>query len=43
VENNGELGARIRAHKPGDKITLKVLRNGNETTVSATLAQRPAG
>jgi len=43
VENNGELGARIRAHKPGDEITLKVLRNGNETTVSATLAQRPAG
>ena len=43
VENNGELGARIRAHKPGDKIALKVLRNGNETTVSATLAQRPAG
>jgi putative serine protease PepD len=38
-----ELGARIRAHKPGDRITLKVVRDGNETTITATLAQRPAG
>ena len=43
VENYSELGARIRAHKPGDKITLKVVRGGNETTITATLAQRPAG
>ena len=43
VENYSELGARIRAHKPGDKITLKVVRGGNETTITATLAQRPGG
>ena len=43
VENYSELGARIRAHKPGDKVTLKVVRDGNETTITATLAQRPAG
>jgi putative serine protease PepD len=43
VESYSELGARIRAHKPGDKVTLKVVRGGNETTITATLAQRPAG
>ena len=42
VADYGELGARIRAHKPGDKITLKVVRGGNETTITATLTQRPA-
>jgi putative serine protease PepD len=43
VADYGELGARIRAHQPGDKITLKVIRGGNETTVTATLSQRPTG
>jgi S1-C subfamily serine protease len=42
VADYGELGARIRAHQPGEKITLKVLRGGNETTITATLSQRPA-
>jgi putative serine protease PepD len=42
VADYGELGARIRAHKPGDKITLKVNRGGNETTITATLSRRPA-
>jgi putative serine protease PepD len=43
VQNYSELAARIRAHKPGDKVSLQVIRDGNETTISATLAQRPAG
>jgi putative serine protease PepD len=43
VQSYSDLGARIRAHKPGDKVTLKVVRDGNETTVTATLAQRPGG
>gem|GEM_PF-434575 len=42
VADYGELGARIRAHKPGDKITLEVARGGNETAITATLSQRPA-
>ena len=42
VADYGELGARIRAHKPGDKVTLKVVRGGNETTITTTLTQRPA-
>ncbi|HWC40643.1 MAG TPA: PDZ domain-containing protein, partial [Actinomycetota bacterium] len=43
VADYGELGVRIRGHKPGDKVTLKVVRGGNETTITATLTQRPAG
>jgi S1-C subfamily serine protease len=43
IESYGELGARIRAHNPGDKVTLKVVRNGSETTVTATLGERTAG
>jgi putative serine protease PepD len=43
IENYSEMVARIRAHKPGDKVTLGVTRGGNETTITATLTQRPAG
>jgi putative serine protease PepD len=43
VATTNELGARIRSHKPGDKISLQVVRNGDETTISATLGQKPAG
>src|SRR5215218_7716345 len=42
VADYGELAARIRAHKPGEKTTLKVVRGGNETTITATLTERPA-
>jgi putative serine protease PepD len=43
VQDRSELVAAIRGHKPGDKVTLVVNRGGNETTVTATLTQRPAG
>jgi putative serine protease PepD len=43
IPNYSEMVARIRAHKPGDKVTLVVSRGGNETTITATLTQRPAG
>jgi putative serine protease PepD len=43
VQDFSELGARIRAHKPGDRVELRIVRGGNETTVTATLTQRPAG
>jgi putative serine protease PepD len=43
VADPSEMSARVRAHKPGDKVTLKVVRGGNETTITATLSQRPAG
>jgi putative serine protease PepD len=43
VQDRSELVAAIRSHKPGDKVTLVVVRGGNETTITATLTQRPAG
>jgi putative serine protease PepD len=43
VQDRSELVAAIRGHKPGDKVTLGVVRAGNETTSTATLTQRPAG
>jgi putative serine protease PepD len=43
VENYSELVIAIRNHQPGDKVTLGVVRGGSETTVTATLTERPAG
>jgi putative serine protease PepD len=43
VQSYSELVARIRGSAPGDKVTLGVTRGGNETTITATLTQRPAG
>jgi putative serine protease PepD len=43
VENYSEMVASIRGHQPGDKVTLGVTHGGNETTITATLTQRPAG
>jgi putative serine protease PepD len=43
VQGAGEMIARIRSHKPGDKVTITVERNGNRTTISATLGERPGG
>ena len=43
IQSYSELIAGIRGHKPGDKVTLGVTRGGNETTITATLTQRPAG
>src|SRR4029453_4481666 len=42
IQSYSEMVARIRAHQPGDKVTLNVTRGGNETTITATLSQRPA-
>ncbi len=36
-----ELGAAIRARKPGDKVSFDVLRNGSTVSLSATLSSRP--
>jgi putative serine protease PepD len=43
VQSYSEMVARIRAHTPGDKVTIGVIRRGDETTITATLSQRPAG
>jgi putative serine protease PepD len=43
IQGSGEMVAAIRDHKPGDKVTVTVNRGGNQTTISATLGERPAG
>jgi putative serine protease PepD len=43
VRGYADLVGRIRDHKPGDEVTLKVVRGGQERTVTATLTERPAG
>jgi putative serine protease PepD len=43
VQSSGEMVARIRGHKPGDEVTITVDRNGSQTTISATLGERPGG
>ncbi len=41
VTSIGELRDVIGAHKPGDKIDLKIYRGGNAKTVTVTLGQQP--
>lgn len=43
IDSAADLQARIRALKPGDQITLKVIRDGNEREVTATLGAAPRG
>ena len=42
IDNADDLTARISAHKPGDKVTLTVDRNGKTLTVDVTLGTRPS-
>ncbi|MGH8903274.1 MAG: S1C family serine protease [Egibacteraceae bacterium] len=41
VDSAADLQARIRGLEPGDEIRLKVLRDGNEREVTATLGTAP--
>jgi putative serine protease PepD len=43
VSDSNDLIGRIRDHQPGDRVTLKVVRDGRERTVTVTLGERPAG
>jgi putative serine protease PepD len=40
VRSSDQLRAAIAAHKPGDKITLRVSRSGHVQTVGVTLGTR---
>jgi putative serine protease PepD len=42
VESSAELQSAIDAKRPGDKVTLTVIRSGDERTVTVTLAERPS-
>jgi S1-C subfamily serine protease len=41
VENN-DLSKLVARHKPGDTVTLEVIRDGNKQNVDVTLGSRPA-
>jgi putative serine protease PepD len=42
VTSADDLTAKISAHKPGDKVTLSVTRNGSTLKLDVTLGTRPA-
>jgi S1-C subfamily serine protease len=42
VVQNNDLSTLVAAHKPGDKVTLQILRDGSKQDVEVTLGSRPA-
>jgi putative serine protease PepD len=42
IESASDIQRAVDAHKPGDKLVLKVRRGGDERTVTVTLGTRPA-
>ena len=42
VLQNNDLSKLVATHKPGDTVTLEVLRDGDKTGVEVTLGSRPA-
>jgi len=41
VRSSGDLLSALRDYMPGDKVGLKILRNGEKTTIQVNLAERP--
>ncbi len=41
IENSGDLFAALRDYKPGDSVSLTVVRNGENQTFDVTLAELP--
>jgi len=41
IRGSDDVGAAVATHKPGDKVTLDVLRNGDRRRLGATLGNRP--
>jgi S1-C subfamily serine protease len=42
VLENNDLSTLIASHKPGDTVTLEILRDGDKQNVEVTLGSRPA-
>jgi putative serine protease PepD len=40
VRSNQQVGAAVRKKAPGDKVELRIVRNGTQRTVTATLGSR---
>ena len=43
VKSMGMLAVAVRAHRPGDVITLDVVREKQHHGIKVTVAERPAG
>ena len=41
VSGSSDVLSLVRQHRPGDKVDIVVVRNGDRTTVQATLVARP--
>src|SRR5918997_3666738 len=41
VEEPGDLSTAVLEHEPGDRVTLTVVRNGDERTIDVQLGTRP--
>jgi putative serine protease PepD len=41
VQSTADIQRAVDAHKPGDKLELKINRGGDERTVTVTLGTRP--
>lgn len=41
VENSEDLGSTIREHAPGDEISITLIRDGEQRTITAELGVRP--
>jgi S1-C subfamily serine protease len=42
VRTSDDLGSLVSAHKPGDKVTVGLLRDGKKLQATVTLASRPS-
>ena len=42
IDSPSELADAVRTHKPGDRLTLRVTRDGHERTVVVTLGNAPS-
>jgi putative serine protease PepD len=42
VNDNSDLSAALANHKPGDKVTLTIVRGTSQSDVTVTLGERPA-
>ena len=42
IESPADLRERVRETPPGEKVALKIVRDGDQQTLSATIAERPA-
>ena len=43
VDTVEDLFGELRQHRPGDRVTLTVVREGREQRLTATLADNPNG